>query len=907
MGKGANKKGRNSNIPTMRGGPVQPKFAPNYTEEQRMTLDKATSIVAEESEILEKARTEASTIVTDANEEKDRILSDAKSENERLTEENDRLKQEVEERTAESKRILESYAEQKETLRLNEEAQGIIDSAETIKAQAKETANQIEQEAIGKAEEASAKVIESAEATKAQAEKAAESIREDAKAEAEKILAEMKDAAKAQATAIETEAEEKAKELLQAAHEEEQRIIDRKEHAAEVAAESVRQSAEEYSSKIRQKADEYAVRVREQADQTAEQITKQAEERADKVLASAQELIDTQVTSNNSLSEKLHAQEIELNARRAEIPAEIQRLVQEKTAEMQEKIAEQNEELARKTGELSEKEDALRWDRESLMEEKKAFSERIEKELASRYAQLQSALKAAREHEGSLIAANTELQRQFNVLAEKYKSLQGADVAELQDEVVRLRKELRAISQYGIRAENAKAVADAQNEVVKLRETNAELGQRLTEANNAAALSAGAESSLATEIHQKEMYRQMVEGLMEKLNERKSVTRSQMLLPIQEPPKFLSQQRADPDPDKFSNEIYWLDHILEQSKKSGIILSSRFLYAYHTSLKIGEWSPMVVLAGVSGTGKSELPKQYAHHGGMHFLSVPVKPDWDSPASLFGYFNAIENRFEATELLRALYQMQGERKDEMFVVLLDEMNLAHPEQYFADLLSKFEESRGSDNPAEYDILLGAGEAPEKLTIARNVLWTGTMNEDETTKGLSDKVIDRSMLITFPCPKQLHDRDNTRIQPPELTLTRKRWEEWKKAALVRTATKELARALEGKKTIIQQINGQMSVMGRNLGHRVWQSIENYILNYPSVIATGGQIEEVDKAFCDAIAFKMMPKLRGLETRGSNENSLDAIRNILPEQLHSDFDKAREQTSEVFRWNSADFMEE
>lgn len=876
---------KNRNIPQMRGGPVQPKFVPNYTEEQRMTIEKATKIVADEEAIIAKA-----------NDEKTKILADAAAENSRLHEENERLKKEINERSEESQRILESYGAQKETLRLNEDAQAVIDSAEELHVKAQAKAKEVEDKAAQTAKE-----------TISRADKEAEDKLKKATEEARQIVEKAREDAEALAEKKRVEAEERAKEILDAALKEEQRIVDRQESIASLAAESVRNAADDYSKRVREKADDYMVRMRAQADQTADQIVKKAEENAEQVLESAQQLIDSQTESNRRFSEKLHADEVDLNTRRANIPSEVQRMVQERTYELETKLAAQRDELSRKEGELTEKEDGLAWERESLEEEKRAFSDRLAREVTARHGQLESELKAAREHERDLLNANTELQRQVNTITESYKKLRGADAAQIQDELQRAREELRVIHEYGIRAENAKAVHDAQEENVALREKNIELGRRLTEANNALALSAGTEEKLSAAISSSDTYQRMVEDLMRKLDERKSVSRSQMLLPIQEPPKFLSMQRADRDPEKYKDEVAWLDHILAQSRKSGIILSSRFLYAYHTSLKIGEWSPLVVLAGVSGTGKSELPKQYAHHGGMHFLSVPVKPDWDSPASLFGYFNAIENRFEATELLRALYQMQEERKDDMFVVLLDEMNLAHPEQYFADLLSKFEENRGSDLPAEYDILLGAGEPPEKLSIARNVLWTGTMNEDETTKGLSDKVIDRSMLITFPCPKELHDRDNTRIQEPELTLSRQRWEEWKASALSRTANSGLTKRLEEKKAVIQQINGMMSIMGRNLGHRVWQSIENYILNYPSVIATGGHPDEIDKAFCDAVAFKMMPKLRGLETRGSNEDQLNAIRNVLPEQLRGDFKKACDQTSEVFRWNSADFMED
>jgi 5-methylcytosine-specific restriction endonuclease McrBC GTP-binding regulatory subunit McrB len=133
----------------------------------------------------------------------------------------------------------------------------------------------------------------------------------------------------------------------------------------------------------------------------------------------------------------------------------------------------------------------------------------------------------------------------------------------------------------------------------------------------------------------------------------------------------------------------------------------RLLRTFHTSLKAAEMSPLTVLAGVSGTGKSELPRLYARFGGLAFLPLAVQPNWDSPQSLFGYFNSVENRFNATELLQAMVQFQPSRQgskrehsqeDRLLLVLLDEMNLAYVEQYFSDLLSKLEQRRGDTKNA-----------------------------------------------------------------------------------------------------------------------------------------------------------------------------------------------------------------
>ena len=206
------------------------------------------------------------------------------------------------------------------------------------------------------------------------------------------------------------------------------------------------------------------------------------------------------------------------------------------------------------------------------------------------------------------------------------------------------------------------------------------------------------------------------------------------------------------------------------------------------------------------------------------------------------------------------------------------------------------------------LLEAVKNPVILVSVLVSVWN--LINDPTTKGLSDKVIDRSMLITFPCPKELYGRNTNKLEKPQLTLSYARWESWKQSAL-HSEDDRIVDLLDKHKKKIEQINIEMSEMGRNLGHRVWQSIQNYILNYPLVIIAKGQgdmTDAVQQAFCDALAFKMMPKLRGLEVNGYNESHLGKIRQYLNEvasELSTDFEKACNMTSEIFQWNSAEFM--
>ncbi|PPQ34162.1 hypothetical protein [Rhodopila globiformis] len=369
-------------------------------------------------------------------------------------------------------------------------------------------------------------------------------------------------------------------------------------------------------------------------------------------------------------------------------------------------------------------------------------------------------------------------------------------------------------------------------------------------------------------------------------------------------------------------ELDWLNSITAACESSGMRFPKRLIQAFHTSLKAAELSPLTVLAGVSGTGKSELPRLYSRFGGLAFLSLAVQPNWDSPQSLFGFFNSVDNRFNATTVLRAMVQAQHDRhhetyknglSDRLLLVLLDEMNLAHVEQYFSDLLSRLEQRRGESRDVTLDIDLGAGTPPYPLRLGRNVLWVGTMNEDETTKALSDKVVDRSNLLYFPRPRELHSRKEVILGPESPLLAESAWREWVQFRSPFTSD-ELKPFKEG----LQEINSRLEYVGRALGHRVWQSVEYYMANHPEVIDARAR-QDADalqrtlrRAYEDQLVLKVMPKLRGIETTGdSKRNCLDPIRKQLDSAdmglgLSDDFDIACRVGHGAFVWNSARYLE-
>ena len=373
------------------------------------------------------------------------------------------------------------------------------------------------------------------------------------------------------------------------------------------------------------------------------------------------------------------------------------------------------------------------------------------------------------------------------------------------------------------------------------------------------------------------------------------------------------------------DEMAWLDGIYKKCTDYGLVFPQRILRSFHTALKTAEWSPLTVLAGVSGTGKSELPRLYSHFGGLFFEPLSVQPNWDSKESMLGFFNSIDNKFDAQPLLRFLAQSQKAWSKDIYpglkecvcLVLLDEMNLAHPELYFAEFLSKLELRRGMKGTEvpTLPVNVGAGMEAYDLPLGRNVLWTGTMNQDETTKSLSDKVLDRSIVISFPRPTELLRRKA--LMPLDAKnrgelLHVEDWQSW----LAQGSAFSDEEIKPYRKTV-EKINASLGLVGRALGHRVWQSIEYYMANYPTVAAAkkanddAAWKEAMDTAFEDQIVQKIMPKLRGIDTRGTGAGPkcLSEIFGIIPDTLKPDFEFARDKDLSYgqFKWQTAKYLEE
>ncbi|MEL7532904.1 MAG: AAA family ATPase [Bacteroidota bacterium] len=190
-----------------------------------------------------------------------------------------------------------------------------------------------------------------------------------------------------------------------------------------------------------------------------------------------------------------------------------------------------------------------------------------------------------------------------------------------------------------------------------------------------------------------------------------------------------------------------LGHIHEYISGQGFYYAKQEVANFFLSLQT---KPFVILAGISGTGKSQLPRLLAQslgHGDKVRL-IPVRPDWTDDSDLLGYED-VEGKFRQQSLLAVVLEAQANPSAPYFVIL-DEMNLARVEYYFSSFLSLLESRQWQDDQIITEPLLSSAIRERhpslgKVYIPDNLYIIGTVNMDETTHPFSRKVLDRANAI------------------------------------------------------------------------------------------------------------------------------------------------------------------
>ncbi len=335
-----------------------------------------------------------------------------------------------------------------------------------------------------------------------------------------------------------------------------------------------------------------------------------------------------------------------------------------------------------------------------------------------------------------------------------------------------------------------------------------------------------------------------------------------------------------------------LNEVANYLSELGLHFEDALIKRFHTSLKISRVSPLTVLAGISGTGKSLLPQRYAEAMGIPFLKVAVQPRWDSPQDLLGFYNYLEKKYKAADLARAMAYVDPRSNnhiegridepmdDRLLMVLMDEMNLARIEYYFSEFLSRLENRPGPDSD-DTDKLRSSRidiDVPimddQSISIypGHNTLFVGTMNEDESTQALSDKVLDRGNAIRFKEPHEFTDRvEDYKAKPSNEFLSFDTWQGWFKQNLPEEKRDRLV-------SNVRQLNGLLSDLGRPFGHRIYHATAAYAANHPDAHEIGSE----DRALVEMMQMRILPKLRGIELQTREDRAVRKIAEFVRDTL-------------------------
>ena len=282
-------------------------------------------------------------------------------------------------------------------------------------------------------------------------------------------------------------------------------------------------------------------------------------------------------------------------------------------------------------------------------------------------------------------------------------------------------------------------------------------------------------------------------------------------------------------------------------------------------------SKILILQGMSGTGKTSLAHAWGDYLNNPSTVIPVQPMWKERTDLIGYYNEFTKRFNETMLLRKMYEANYSK--DIYVTVLDEMNIARVEYYFAEFLSVLE----LPNPEEryLDVVSDKWESDPKglvdgkIKLPKNMWFIGTANNDDSTFSISDKVYDRAMVLDL-------DKRSERFFAPKtekLRISAEKFEELTENAIRENSISQ--RNLNRLLALDEYLKEHFHV---TFGNRIMKQIQIYI---PVFISCGG--DELS-ALDDILSKKV---IRKLETQNPIylKSSAQGLKNYLDELFGKD----------------------
>lgn len=281
------------------------------------------------------------------------------------------------------------------------------------------------------------------------------------------------------------------------------------------------------------------------------------------------------------------------------------------------------------------------------------------------------------------------------------------------------------------------------------------------------------------------------------------------------------------------------------ASRKGLYYDTRTVRSLVSGLAV---SRLIILQGMSGTGKTSLACAFGDFLKNPSVLIPVQPSWKEKADLVGYFNEFTKNYNETELLTKIYEAGGNGK--IYLTVLDEMNIARVEYYFAEFLSVLEMPDPERRLIEIvaDSLEGDPQriVDGKIKLSENMWYIGTANNDDSTMAISDKVYDRAMIIDL-------DRRALPFDAPVVEPYAVSYEKF--ASLIRSAKRRYGLTLRNRRRIEQLDAYLLENLGITFGNRIMRQIESYV---PVYVACGGsELEAIDTILAKKVLRKLESK--------------------------------------------------
>ena len=319
-------------------------------------------------------------------------------------------------------------------------------------------------------------------------------------------------------------------------------------------------------------------------------------------------------------------------------------------------------------------------------------------------------------------------------------------------------------------------------------------------------------------------------------------------------------QKEEPEwNERESTIIQYVQSVIENK---GLYLYTTDIFNFHISIKT---NPLTILAGIPGIGKSRFVQAYAEALGLTYgeelLWIPISPSYQEPHDILGYLHPSGTYIESeTKLIRTLLKAY-ENPNQLYMIVFDEMNMSHIEHWFTPFLSILQLEKKNRILSLYE---EGNEieniVPSKIEIGENIIFIGTVNFDETTKELSDRLLDRANLITLQkipfCEINMQQNQGIQIPPLQVTTGEFRMNWLRNKEMIDVFSEE---ELE----LLDKLHGLISShdASKGVSFRCAAAIATYLQNIPRKDNQSYMISR-EEGFDLQVKQRVLTKLRGTE---------------------------------------------